>query len=558
MHNGSDKFSIEKLVPNPSPESMLSFIQEIVRTSQLESTKWRNIQFATPDDEKAFHRHFEFWGENTEIRRTAIGECRCNDNAHNRFSKGNSRRKIENSIMEGISNLENKDSITLLSVGSGKFLQDLILLFRLVLKGYKKITITCIEPDLNNEAYEHFMTIIDAVNQYYKTEIVVHYHKSIAEIPNETRSFDVVYGIDYDNLEFGKDHSSRKLEKREGTFNDATYIAAMDMIKALSFLNQEKGAFGAYSQHKNIYLFSDSNPDITSTTTIENTVFSPNTFEEYCINSSLEVLLANLSFFIKEQKPLLINEEIIQELDKPFLETMLKNFNIPYSFFIYAQTKANTFTDNTLRLVVDWIAFDTKKGEKPDITGFEGHNNSIMRVDYCNNRSMTTTPGQLGTQILKLCGGRPGITQFLGDYLLKLGFEEAQNKINEWKNQAVVFHAKFLGQIAQTQLDDIIKNADDTVSKILTTPCYTSVDYNTGFFETEDTLQSYLEELLAFPNFPKITIVKYIIQCLEDKEYAEIPEYLLKTEKGRMIWNSILEQNPEIIGSSDNTANPSS
>ncbi|MBA2711200.1 MAG: hypothetical protein H0U57_11485 [Tatlockia sp.] len=548
---GVKEFSIDTLVPNPTPESMQFFIQEIVRVSMLEvkSFKGRNIRFDNSNDEDAFTNYFEFWDQHSQLRKTSIGECCCNDNNHNRFLLGNNRRKIENLVMERIANFTTRDNINLLSIGSGKFLQDLIIIFRLSLLGHKKINMVCIETRLEKKACSQFKAIIAAVNLYCETEIFLHFYENIDEIPENLRNFDVVYSIDYDNLNLAKDYSSRKLPGRIGTFKVPAYIASIAVIKGLSLLNEEKDAFGAFSQQTNVSIFCASHNDLPTATNIENFIYRPNLFAQYCINSSIEVLLYHLSFFIMEQKPLLINEEIISAEDKPFLEAMFNKFNITYSFFNYSDCINNIdkLLGSKITLVVDMMAFDTWKNEKPELEGFEGKNISVLRIDWRDNKSLVSAPSCIEIQLTQLCGERKGVIELLKRYLTSLGSKEAQIKINEWTDSNIHINGKFLSKIVLIMLDNLSTSKNIKLLKILMTPCYTYVDCLTAFFEEKVTLLDYLENLLESPTYIKIAIARDIIYCLEAKNYAGIEEFLTKTTMGVEIWKSFIDENPDVI-----------
>lgn len=548
---GTNKFSIENLIPNPCTESIEAFIKDFIRVSMLELSKTASGEHdenISKEIKKYFRRAFAVGLKNSSLR-----ECRCNNDAHHRFIKDNSRRKLENAIIDRITQFPDSKNITLLSLGSGELLQDLIIVFRLTLLGYKNINLVCVDPEFDHEKIGEFLVIMEALNQYCEMNTICNFFNKVDDIPEELRDFDVVYAIDYDNLECGNDYSSRQLPERTGSFKDKPYLAAIAMLKACSFLNTNINSFAAFSQHAYLSIFSKNLAGLPSENNIENVVFHPNHFQQYCINSSLEVLLLHFAFFIKEKKQLFINDEIMPADHKPYIEILLQKFNIPYSFFTYADclNQANNIGNNKFILVVDWIAFNTKLNDTINVPGFEADNFSIIRVNWMNRHSAELSC-PLQKKLDELCtAGFPWIKAIFKENfetIKSLGFEEAQKTINMWKESGIT--KILLGKLLIEKIKKL-SMGNDLVAELLTKRCTVS---NFVLFDKTIQLHGYLANLLMMNDRDATFKAKDIIFCLQNNDFAGIEQYLnSETDKtGLQLWSQLSSLIPATVNNSMN------
>ena len=464
MQSPSDKFSIAKLIGCPSKESVQNLINALAEGDPL--------------------KHYTERSSNNEnnIKDSYIAECLCTDNTHNRAHKGNSRTQIERVIMERALLLSRKETIELLSIGSGKLLQDLIIICKLINSGFKYIRINCVDPlfDANyfkkRRVLDDFQVIINAMTHFCNVNITCNFYPYINEIMTKSNGYDVVYAIDYNNLRLAEDYSSRNQPLREGLFTMPAYLAAMAIIKGMSCLKKNPKAFAAFSQGSHINLFAHSPNGFASENTIESFIYRPNIFKTYCINASIERFLSNLPFFIREQKPLWINDEIISETDKPFIEQVLNYFTIPYQFFNYASLnkEANNLINDTLTLIIDGISFDALLNETPELPGFVQPNYSIFRYDWKNKNKAITFPCHLQVQLDAVCEKEDNAILYqMLQALIKTdssGMKRAQDIICRLQNTSVPQVKEYISQMVTEQLHALYKN--DRLHGILNTPCF--------------------------------------------------------------------------------------
>lgn len=513
-------FSIENIIPHPSKEAIEIFMQEVVKKREFSKS------------EKEIEKYFDGRSGNLILKNTELSECICiNTRAHFRFEEGNTRSKIENAIINSAKSFPQNIALSILSIGSGGLLQDLIILFRLILNGYNDIRITCVEPEWTNEknkeSCRQFETIIAGLNQYLGTNIECIFYNDIDEV--QYAHFDIIYAIDYDNLFLNKDYSSRQLPGHEGNFTQEPYKAAMAFIKGFN-LNDKLEAFGAYSQGKVANILSVTNPVEANLFEIVN---HENPYTQYCINASLEVLVMYLPFFIAEKKPLLINDEIMSADDKDYVEAMLDRLDIQNRYFNYANCKKSGInpTPNEYTLVVDGMAFDTSRNETPDAPPFD----HVLRVDWNDKRTakiFVSIPQDLESDLI--------------DYL-KLSkaidsSEQANANIN--KARDVNFKTEVYNSL-HDELDALYK--DKELEPLLEKVC-TIRRLRFGFAGEDAHLGGYLTSLINSNNFSEMTKAKAAIYCLKQKNYKNVAEVLSVSRNwfdpwtqttGTKIWNCL-------------------
>jgi len=148
------------------------------------------------------------------LKGTCLGECSCESTgSHNRFKKQNTRSKVETIIVEHIKENFPNQTVNLLSVGSGKFLQDYLLVLKLLKAGVRSINLTMIEPDKDQKAYEDFVNeMVRLQKEFPELDLQYSRYDSVNDIANNNRNYDVTYAIDYDAYLSFYDHSSRQLD----------------------------------------------------------------------------------------------------------------------------------------------------------------------------------------------------------------------------------------------------------------------------------------------------------------------------------------------------------
>lgn len=126
-----------------------------------------------------------------------FSECACNRGTFNRVL--NSRRAdIEKAILSDIkADCPITSSISLLSLGSGGLFQDFIIIGKLIQEGYKAISLTLVDPEIDDKKVESLKNFLGNFND---VKIDIYSYKNVHQIPQEER-FNAIYAIDYDQFE---------------------------------------------------------------------------------------------------------------------------------------------------------------------------------------------------------------------------------------------------------------------------------------------------------------------------------------------------------------------
>lgn len=127
-------------------------------------------------------------------------ECSCiSTGAFHRF-RSPRRNNLENAIVQRLVAIRPDKSlpIHLLSMGSGGLMSDFLTLEKLVLAGFKTITIDCIDPvGIDLEGVQRIKKFFDG---YKEVSITIQAYKKIDEVPEEKTEYSALLAIDYDSL----------------------------------------------------------------------------------------------------------------------------------------------------------------------------------------------------------------------------------------------------------------------------------------------------------------------------------------------------------------------
>ena len=124
-----------------------------------------------------------------------LHECACaNTGAYSRLT-GTLRDEVENGIVKRlVETFPKEEEISLLSLGSGGLMSDFITLEKLVLAGFKKIKIDCVDP-LGIDA-----GAVDRINQFFKEYPEVKVEMSgCKELPGEG-AYSAVLAVDFEPM----------------------------------------------------------------------------------------------------------------------------------------------------------------------------------------------------------------------------------------------------------------------------------------------------------------------------------------------------------------------
>ena len=187
-----------------------------------------------------------------KLRGTSLKECHCR--SHHRFIPNNIRVKMETSIIQHIlKNLLDRP-VKILSLGSGAYLQDLMIILRLAEGGMKSIHISMVEPNPCNKAYPDFTFFLDKIKNIYEMkEITVRNYTDINQVDTK-EAFDVIYAIDFDECnskEYLLEHRHIEVHNNETQSSDPDK-PTWDLIEASKLLTSEEHGLIIASKCKHI------------------------------------------------------------------------------------------------------------------------------------------------------------------------------------------------------------------------------------------------------------------------------------------------------------------
>lgn len=263
------------------------------------------------------------------FNKTWLSECFCFDHEHARYAAENRRERYEDKIILSLNPKQNTQNI--LSIGSGYLLQELILILRLIHKGFKSIRLDCIEIDNNMIQQEILSAIIARLNESIDLEIIVNHFTEIDNI-EATIEYDSVYVIDFPffrNCVLNRDFSSRKLT---GSLAGNSHDILSLLIKALSKLSISDNASFLLTNAKDFIFHQrkDDNINIRDYSSFEYLLAEGDDYDYYYIRSNLLTLILHFKFFNEKNKTLLINQEIMNQDTKGALRTFLEKRNIKF------------------------------------------------------------------------------------------------------------------------------------------------------------------------------------------------------------------------------------
>jgi hypothetical protein len=326
----------------------------------------------------------------------------------------NFRVGFERKILSVVDGLPRDAEIRLLSIGSGGLFQELMLLILLARAGFKKIDLDCIEIFEHAAEQKTLTTFIEQWKlldvhitcQYNQvldqdtplTEGAIGNQYKIAKIRNASvwppsdKTYHVIYGIDIDEIQLfmvHNDFSHRALKNRsDGKNSEAYYLASLFMRaysrlipSAHSLFFMSYGTFSlTINQHHHKVVFPQQ-------LCVEKNLDSQIFHDVYYIYSNFMELLYNLSFLIKQSKPIWINQEILDESNQLAIERILENHGLQYFIAPHDEIVARLSAEGKVYLVFDATVFDSLlSGLESPLESFltQGYG-QISRRDYADS-----------------------------------------------------------------------------------------------------------------------------------------------------------------------------
>ena len=187
-----------------------------------------------------------------KLRGTSMKECHCR--SHNRFLPNNSRLKVENAIVQHILKHLMDKSVRILSLGTGAYLQDLMIILRLAEGGIKSIHIAMVDPYPCMKAYPDFKYFVEKIKTVYgMKEIVVSNYPDINEVDHE-EAFDVIHAIDFDDCNskaYLNEHRHIEVHN-DAVENSDPDKPTWDLIKTSRYLTSEEHGLIITSKGKHV------------------------------------------------------------------------------------------------------------------------------------------------------------------------------------------------------------------------------------------------------------------------------------------------------------------
>lgn len=163
-----------------------------------------------------------FFNNNLTFPPLNLGECGCcNTQEFNRFFTDR-RLNIEERITTDLKKvyLEKQGALNLLGFGSGRLLEDWILIGKLIKEGITEINYTIVEPHLHKEALENFTAFFA---DFEGVKINIKAYKNLEEYRNEPNNLqDAVFAIDFD--EFDSNKNLKELNQTRDLLTDTGHL----------------------------------------------------------------------------------------------------------------------------------------------------------------------------------------------------------------------------------------------------------------------------------------------------------------------------------------------
>ncbi|MGQ3890010.1 hypothetical protein ACQUW5_13390 [Legionella sp. CNM-1927-20] len=317
-------------------------------------------------------------------------ECWCvMTQAHARATYFNIRSKYEEQILNAVQNNNKNSVIRLLSLGSGGLFQDLMIILKLYYNGYKNIEVDCIEIDDNHEQQLILQAIVEKLNQN-GANIRVRHFKTLEEKKANTSSsqyfdYDVVYAIDFDDVGkiFGTDFSKRQLNLRSRDSLMDNYCPLF--LGAYSELKQSTSLF-LLTFGKNYIAHFEGKSDVFCDEfdhQFESRIPPHAYYDYYYINANPFSILLHLPFLKAKNKPLLINEEILNPNTTEALKKILSKYSIKYLIASAAAIGKKLDEEEATVLVIDDTIYDSNKSEEEYLhSNFKHGHAQVTRDDF--------------------------------------------------------------------------------------------------------------------------------------------------------------------------------
>lgn len=440
----------------------------------------------------------------TTIAGTYLSECACIKGQHDRCKSGNLRTSIENQIVDHINTAFKGKSVSLLSFGSGHYLQDLILLARLV-KDRKvasiHITLLEVEPSKFSQA-----DIKGMLQQLAKLTYIPIKYSFITpgELRQAPEQFDVIYAIDAEEIAF----TSPGVFLGDDRTTKDDFISALEKLKlsADSLCALSHGNFGIfittpYSLRTNP--FKESLPDLVNIETIS----------LIYINQHIFNLLLNIEFIKSAKKEIIINEALLNP-EENFIKNLLETNNISYKIMKHEDAISAISNTKGLCLSLEYTPSDEFIAKKK--RAYEG-----MQMLFPFPEGMKN-----------ICSLHYNIdykTAFIMSavrFFSLIDQDQIEASAAENRSVSLQFHLSISPMPMQAyiaNLNDRFKLIcdDDLYKKLLTTPHQLSESL---LFNKSLTLQTYIEKLLQSSDVSDLTKAEQIIHALEEKSLQQFKD----------------------------------
>lgn len=259
------------------------------------------------------------WHHDLKFIPLELTECACHNGAFNRLTSPR-RNTLENALVRRLSDStpDKNEPLHLLSLGSGGLMADFFTLEKLVLAGFKKISIDCVDPIGIKE--DRIQRIKKFFEGYPEVTIEIKAYSNIEEVPKEKTGYSAILAIDYDDL--------------GGVSTGTRNLSTGDLIKAYDRLGQTGFVCLGFGK-------------------VDDTLFGPSMDPVMLGNEPalMHLLSSDLEKQLPQKEELVVGFEVLNNLTALSLALAIRKSGIQYSKISFScfSSKDEWFNSNQIR-----------------------------------------------------------------------------------------------------------------------------------------------------------------------------------------------------------------
>lgn len=379
----------------PSGQQFVTDFEQIKTFSASEFNQW--VVMIAEASFKVFSDIKQSW---------KISECRCPGSIawgavggpHSRKNPLELRNKLETTIEKACEGVGKDEPINLLSIGSGQLYQELVILARLWVKGYRQIHLYSVDDDSdfaekNINARKQFAKLIEVFNQQ-GASFNFSSSATLSDVP-ETVRFDVVYAVDFDDagMAMATEYANRNIPRGiSGIKGDKNYEIVRLMINAANRMKDNEHSLFWLSSGKLVHAFNREGNLYPERRYYDFTLSQDMKPSFYYINANPLYVLYYLHQLIQTDCQVIINEAILDDNMKQAITQLLSRYDLQQKVMILPEPTARQILDTGMTLVLDCTLADENCGvELIDDHVFFAKGSFVVRQSYQDLQTMGST-----------------------------------------------------------------------------------------------------------------------------------------------------------------------